>query len=92
VIEVFQREEPIAAQHFLNRCQRGSSGCFTGTTVHRLLPDTAFFGGLSTKCDLSNLGCRSVSRTWLHGYLAVSFFLCLQVQPDGFRPKHKRFN
>lgn len=47
VIEIFEDLLPTTARHLMNRCREGMEDTFKSTSVHKLIPDLAAFGGLS---------------------------------------------
>ncbi len=47
VIEIFEDLIPTTARHLMNRCREGMEDTFKNTSVHKLIPDLAAFGGLS---------------------------------------------
>ena len=47
VIEIFEDQLPTTARHLMNRCREGMEDSFKNTTIHKLVPDLAAFGGLS---------------------------------------------
>ncbi|KAF6253324.1 hypothetical protein COO60DRAFT_1643255 [Scenedesmus sp. NREL 46B-D3] len=47
VVEMFEDMAPAAARHLINRVQPGSSASLLNSTVHKLLPYYALYGGRS---------------------------------------------
>ncbi|DBA78433.1 TPA: hypothetical protein ACH3X2_007927 [Trebouxia sp. C0005] len=47
VIEIFEDLIPTTARHLMNRCREGMEDTFKNTSIHKLIPDLAAFGGLS---------------------------------------------
>ncbi|DBB00846.1 TPA: hypothetical protein ACH3X1_000769 [Trebouxia sp. C0004] len=47
VIEIFEDLIPTTARHLMNRCREGMEDTFKNTSIYKLIPDLAAFGGLS---------------------------------------------
>jgi hypothetical protein len=48
-MEIFEDKLPLAARHFIGRCGSGASDTFQGSSIHKLVPGLAAFGGRSSR-------------------------------------------